>query len=419
MVAIVRGERHLSDWLLYHHIVGVHTYVLLSNECGGLAHSKLLSAANVASPCGYRIRVLVDSTFRCATRFQTAAYRHAITLLLSLRDLDPRQTRVAFTDVDEYMILPSGRSIGELGPPSTPMWTVSQTLYGSSARQSVASGFVPANFIMAAAPTSSCSYCAEQELRELEQKRDHKSICSLAELDSAGPNRTFPGANGMWVHECLPHDRSVALPKGVVSLAHYWAMSDEEFQHKLDRRRPDFPGARYRTRYYQPLYNDHVDLGLLEGLLRRDTGSCSIEFENARYSTPVREALKQHCSPLANQSSENRACTRLVSATPPSASAFEMGVERPFFSLLHETKRCCKEGGGLQLNLLLTTRKHVAHNASACEPLCLRDFACGFFSHHVLGACILWSSCTKLCAALDGATHTTWRRERHADTVHI
>ena len=108
----------------------------------------------------------------------------------------------------------------------------------------------------------------------------------------------------------LPPRRVAALPPRSGFLAHYWTKSDEEFQLKLQRKRPDFPAAGYRSHYYAPLYSHHVNLRLLDGLLNRERHGCRISFNHASYPTPVQGALEQHCG--TQNGTQSRTCARLV-----------------------------------------------------------------------------------------------------------
>ena len=199
MVVIVRAElRYFRDWVTYHHLLGVQDFVVISNECDENHHANLQGSVQ-SIPCSPSITFLEG--FRCAASFQTAAYRAAVKALSSRPDLDPARTRVLFSDVDEFLVVRGGGGEGQTRSPldtlfasgadNASMWTIPQTLFGSSFRQGSPIGFVPANFALAAA--NECDYCDEAERRELANHRTHKSICLLSAMTTARPAGSLAG----------------------------------------------------------------------------------------------------------------------------------------------------------------------------------------------------------------------------------
>ena len=230
IVVIVRAElRYFRDWVVYHHLLGVDEFVIISNECDADGEGEAnLKRSILDIPCaptftfvdGFQTRWQDKKLINCASSFQTNAYRQAVQEMRSRADIDPTRTRLLFSDVDEYLVV-HGHAGGSSAPadaifaagaPNASMWTVPQVLYGSSFRDLPPVGFVPANFVMAAA--ARCPYCDQGERRELTQHREHKSMCRLSDmLAVADPKQQlFPRDGGRWVHECLATERGVSLP---------------------------------------------------------------------------------------------------------------------------------------------------------------------------------------------------------------
>ena len=230
LVVIVRAElRYFRDWVVYHHLLGVDEFVIISNECDADGEGEAnLKRSIMDVPCaptftyvdGFQTRWQGKKLINCASSFQTNAYRQTVSEMRNRTDIDPAKTWLMFSDVDEYLVVhgqsrgskaPPVDAIFEVGAPNASMWTVPQVLYGSSYRDDPPVGFVPANFALAAA--ARCPFCDHSERRELAQHREHKSMCRLSDMFAAAePKQLFPRDGGRWVHECLASERGMPLP---------------------------------------------------------------------------------------------------------------------------------------------------------------------------------------------------------------
>ncbi len=129
MVVIIRAElRYFRDWVLYHHMLGIDEFVIISNECDKNYHENIVGSLEHI-PCAPRF-TFVDG-FRCASSFQTSAYRASVKALAARDDLDPLRTRLLFSDVDEYLVVrgvTADRSpidaLFAAGAANASMWTV-------------------------------------------------------------------------------------------------------------------------------------------------------------------------------------------------------------------------------------------------------------------------------------------------------
>ena len=475
----------LASWIIYHHMLGVSLFVLASHHCSDQDHARFMqSLDNLA--CHPPIMIL--DAFRCARPgFQASAYRAAVDMLLhgartrsGVRVVAPRSsTHVAFFDADEYLVGPihellTSRYV-DLG-----MWLINTTVFGSSSRMVRPAGFVPANFVMAAAQRAP-SWLRPTDFESVEKRRFHKSACRLVDM-AARKLAIFPGQGGTWVHECLrgtegsllgrepsrvgPAVRelrvgSAVLPSQLLRVHHYFVKSNEEFQHKLRRGRVDIPpkgSSRERESYEQlfhPLYNDRADLALLEQsvhhikarlhstqtttvepsdqlqMWRQDTRGCSARVFAARlalnhtaYPADVRTSLEKRC--LA--SPQSVACW-LVGPKARHAPSADSGRRRPHFEQLNGTGHCCQADPNKRI--LVTKSTGRFRDPKKCMGLCAADPHCRFFSHSEhLGSCALCSACS---LALDvqassraGQTQITggnlswqtWARRAHV-IVHI
>ena len=351
LVVVSRDEHeYISDWLLYHRALGVHSFVLVSNQCDRESHQRLLNTIT-SLPCPVAVEILHG--YRCAKRFQTAAYRAAINHLWLHRErlsLEAHQTRVGFIDVDEFLVVGGEPRVSSHGTVSAtgwpldvlfqrrlgcaaldgrcgacaaaPMWTIGTTVFGTSmfgARPTM--GPTPANFVLAAAEACNSSSCLGPDLKNLYDHQAHKSICLLSEL-IARSNVTFPGADGAWVHECLPTHLGVALPASTARLNHYFTKSKDEYTAKLNRGRADFPRAKYPALVDEALWSDHVDLHIIEQLAQqhaehRRPGHCLREWLRQRVANrtalpiPAAAMLRAHCADASASRRRSHACAWL------------------------------------------------------------------------------------------------------------
>ena len=297
LVAVVRDEfDYLPDWVLYHRALGVHAFVLVSNQCSNASHQRLLDTVDGPKQRGVLVEVM--PSFRCAKKFQTAAYRAAIRHL-SLRQQQHRlslvahRTRVGFIDIDEFLVIGSqpnsfssrtlsdqlfqpgmgcatrnGNCVAPQACQAAPMWTVGSVVFGTSfVALAPPTGPVPANFLLAAQDTCDRN-CTGPDIVALSQRSMHKSFCILSEL-IARPNQTFPLGLGSWVHECLPTALGVALPGADARLNHYFTKSRSEYRKKRWRGRADKPKSWYADLRNESLWSARVDLRLVEQLALR------------------------------------------------------------------------------------------------------------------------------------------------------
>lgn len=273
VVARISHERELSEmisWMHYHQALGVAAYAVVSHHCSTEEHSRFRDAL-ASAVCSPTVIMLED--FRCeaaTAKLQTTALRATVRKLLdSHPEFEPEATHVGFIDLDEYLVgsidALFASSYGEL-----PMWLIPSTVYGSSYRVNRSSGFLPANYILAAARR--CPYCKVWDQKALFSHSMHKSACLLSTLVNQSTANVFPGLNGEWVHECLAgtngsmlakglishssrrslkHVPSATLPTGVLHLNHYFTRSEQDWQAKNARGRLDHKQA--YSHVYQPL----------------------------------------------------------------------------------------------------------------------------------------------------------------------
>lgn len=98
-MAIMKGEaRTVVEWVEYHLLIGVELFLLFSNECDDKEDALVDGLLQPYTAAGL---VVVDKRFRCATKFQTSAYRAG---LQWFRDHHPMEW-VGVFDVDEFFIV--------------------------------------------------------------------------------------------------------------------------------------------------------------------------------------------------------------------------------------------------------------------------------------------------------------------------
>ena len=64
--------RTVVEWVEYHLLIGVELFLLFSNECDDEEDALVDGLLQPYTAAGL---VVVDKRFRCATKFQTSAYR--------------------------------------------------------------------------------------------------------------------------------------------------------------------------------------------------------------------------------------------------------------------------------------------------------------------------------------------------------
>jgi hypothetical protein len=230
--------------------------------------------------------------------------------------------------------------------------------------------------------------------------------------------------------------RSAMLPSRVLHINHYFTKSDEDWQAKSTRGRLDRKPT--YSRIFQPLYNDHVDLGILLGavdLASNMTGSRPISTNTERLCATRRlgqhlvpngssfprwadERLKGHCS--AAIGTARTVCSHLLKGENAAASNWSFAAER--FALVHTQGRCCHPEDGKPSSTFMLMRSHnnFVREPQGCERLCATDPACAFFSHSVHWQnCILCSACVHSNATRNrtgtksARRYTSWERLSH------
>ena len=155
LVAVAKGESpYIREWLAYHQAIGIRDFVLIPNECDPAADRAFRAAIAPVLTAG----VSVLNAHACQHPVQGLGYAAAVWHLLRERPaLDPSRYRVAFYDVDEFLVVKEteARSVGTLLdalPRTADVWMLPDVAFGSSDRaRRPAIGGVTANYVLRAA----------------------------------------------------------------------------------------------------------------------------------------------------------------------------------------------------------------------------------------------------------------------------
>ena len=267
-LTVAKGEAaYIDEWVTYHSILGIDSFVLASNECDDAADAALkeaatgygartsatVSAAATASPLDGRAIVFVDD-FRCSARgFQKLAYRRLTTSIWRWVAPERRaRTFAALVDVDEFFALPpdvaaaaslSSALASALDERET-AWAVRTNVFGSSFRAARPAGGVLANYVMRArAKGLATPRGADGAGFSIASPHFDKMICRVDILE----DKSVPPS----IHACVAvEDGSAARAnakrsrRAAVRINHFTSKSDEEWAAKVKRGRATTPRNR-------------------------------------------------------------------------------------------------------------------------------------------------------------------------------
>lgn len=325
VVAVMKWETaYIHEWLAYHQSLGVTDFVLIPNECHPEATRALHAAISPLLTPG----ISVIHHFQCAASFfQGKAYAAAVWHLLKERpELDPSTTRVAFYDVDEFLVAPLMGNLGTLLaglPADADAWHLADLAFGSSDRRSrPLRGGVLANYVLRADTGSArirvgnagwqlgCSdefNCSTNIAAALL----YKSVCklstlalrthfALADAYSVQPPQMAPNA----AHDCFNPTANVttyAVPEEQLRLHHFTSKSEAEWEVKKTRGRAD-QSPHSRVGSVPKAYSSVVDLGapltLLSACSHTNASPCAtlVALTHDTYPTRVAQLLQEWCS---------------------------------------------------------------------------------------------------------------------------
>jgi len=329
LVAILRDETPtVNEWVKHHVAMGIKDFVFIPNECSLLAYKHFLRAIpRFSSSDG--VSVMLMPYYRCIkTGFQGAAYRAAADYIEASRpDLEPASTRLAFWDLDEFVVVRSNHSrrnfvesLAESAPETHPFWALLSLAYGTSGREKrPRRGSVQANFIERVPHCNEFGPDYTDVHLTVVNSNEHgawKLNCRTPQIDRTGTNIAAPhfykaicrldamlrsktGVNNP-AHQCL-NQKSYALSGDYIRLNHYTSKSQEEFDIKAKRGRVTTSEHRYGK--VPNDYSKVVDLSSLASFImmggcgNNESNSCSAEslFDHDVYPTATLAQLQAHC----------------------------------------------------------------------------------------------------------------------------
>ena len=374
IVSVMKWETpYIGEWLAYHQALGVRWFILVPNECEQRDYEAWAAAIAPFRTPG----VAVINAFRCAKNFQghayTAAVRHA---LLEWPQLSPASTRLAFYDLDEFLVLglAPNHTLNTLlaeFPATAAVWSLTSHAFGDSHRtKRPLIGGVVSNFVLRASMRASTEPVGG---RTIAAPLLRKSVCQLSAmadnlrwtLATAYATTHLEMAPNA-AHNCLPDNtnQSFNVPADVLRLNHYTSKSREEWEIKKTRSYADHHSAsKPRSGLPPPSYSANVDLRAPITLLAAcnwhvGPSMCSDEavsltaLDHAPWPNVTAQLLQAYCmshSSVLQGTLVHEACVRLTLSRTPSLLQPPGPLQSPAPPRVAESNTPSMNGGVFEL----------------------------------------------------------------------
>jgi hypothetical protein len=240
IVTCVKNEaRYISEWIEFHRAVGVVHFYLYDDGCDDgtieIAQGLLDPSMLTVTPWTGR---MIDTPTQNLLNSQAIAFAHCIL------NFGGRYARMAFIDVDEFLLPKKGDTLDEAlaGAKDFPNISLPWHMFGTSGHKQRPSGSILRNYTVRGA----------DPLSKLKNASNFKCIVDPCQVSEVSIHHFSTGRYG----ENTSNDRGeVFTRKGrksapfysadFIQLNHYYSKSEEDLREKLDRG-PASPASRHR-----------------------------------------------------------------------------------------------------------------------------------------------------------------------------